>query len=203
MFSTLYRSLVVTLLLALILCGVYPLAVMGFGKLFFNEKVNGGLLLKDGQPIGAELIGQNFSKPEYFHGRPSAAGNGYDAANSSGSNLGPTNPKLIEGLKANVKKVMDENPGVQPAQVPVDLVTVSASGLDPQISPESAYLQAERVAKVRQLSVDQVKELIRKHTEGPQWGIFGEAGVNVLKLNYALNTLAPVKSAETKLELKP
>jgi potassium-transporting ATPase KdpC subunit len=193
----------VTLLLALILCGAYPLTVMGVGKLFFSSNVNGGLLMKDGQPIGAELIGQNFSKPEYFHGRPSAAGNGYDAANSSGSNLGPTNPKLMDNLKANIKKVMEENPGVQSQEIPVDLVTASASGLDPHISPAGADLQAARVAKARGLSVDQVKDLIQKQTEGPQWGLFGEAGVNVLKLNYALDTLAPVKSVETKPESKP
>src|SRR5262249_23266034 len=151
----------------------------GVGKVLFAEKVNGGILSKDGQAIGAELIGQSFTKPEYFHPRPSAAGNGYDAANSSGSNLGPTNPKLIDNLKANLKQVLDDNPGVSSQQVPGDLVTASGSGLDPHISPESANLQAERVAKARKLSVDQVKELIQKQIEGPQWALFGEAGVNV------------------------
>jgi K+-transporting ATPase ATPase C chain len=204
MVSAFYRSLMVTVLLALILCGAYPLAVWGVGNLFFHDKANGGLLLKDGQPIGAELIGQNFSRPEYFHPRPSAAGDkGYDAANSTGSNLGPTNPKLLDGLKGNIKKVLDENPGVTAEQIPMDLVTASGSGLDPHISPSGADLQAERVAKARSLSVAQIKDLIRQNTDGVQWGIFGEAGVNVLKLNYALDSIAPVKTAETKPESKP
>jgi K+-transporting ATPase ATPase C chain len=202
MLSTLYRSIVVTVLLALILCGAYPVAVWGVGQLFFKSNANGGLLLKDGQPIGVELIGQNFSRPEYFHPRPSAAGNGYDAANSSGSNLGPTNPKFIDGLKANIKKVMDENPGVRAEQIPVDLVTASGSGLDPHISPAGALIQVERVAKARSLSITQVKDLIGENTDGPQWGVLGDPGVNVLKLNYALDALAPVKPAETKPELK-
>ncbi|MFO1518073.1 MAG: potassium-transporting ATPase subunit KdpC [bacterium] len=197
-----YRSIVVTLLLALLLCVIYPLAVTGVGKVFFNHQANGSLILKDGQVIGSEWIGQNFSRPEYFHPRPSAAGNGYDAANSSGTNLGPTNPKLVENLKANLKKVQDENPGVAVHRIPVDLVTASASGLDPHISPEGADLQVERVAKARNLSAAQVRELLQQNTDGPQWGLFGEPGVNVLKLNYALDKIAPMKTPESKPEAK-
>ncbi len=201
MLSTLYRSVIVVFLLALLLCGVYPLAVMGVGKVFFSDKANGGILSKGDLPIGSELIGQNFSKPEYFHGRPSAAGaNGYDAAASSGTNLGPTNPKLTDNLNANLQKVLDENPGVNASQIPVDLVTASSSGLDPHISPAAAELQANRVAKARQISADRVQQLIQKNTEGPQWGFLGEAGVNVLKLNLALDTLAPVAPSKSQQE---
>jgi K+-transporting ATPase ATPase C chain len=190
MITAIYRSIVVTLALAVLLCVIYPLAVMGVGKLLFNEKSNGSLILgKDGKPVGSRLIGQVFSKPEYFHGRPSAAGSGYDGAASSGSNLGPTNQKLADNVKANMEGVLKENPGLQPGQVPVDMVTTSASGLDPHISPENAFAQAGRVAAARKLPMDQVTKLIEETVEGPQWGIFGEAVVNVLALNLALDQL--------------
>ncbi len=190
MLLNLYRSFIVTALLALILCGVYPLAVTGTAKLLFKSKADGSLILKENKVIGSELIGQNFSNPKYFHGRPSAAGEkGYDAANSSGSNLGPTSQKLIDALNANIKKVLEENPGIQASQIPVDSVTASGSGLDPHISPESAYLQIERIAKVRGFSSEKIADLIEQQTEKPQLGLFGEKRVNVLKLNLALDRI--------------
>ena len=142
------------------------------GKLLFPHKAQGSLIEKNGQLVGSELIGQSFTKPEYFHGRPSAAGNGYDASNSSGSNLGPTNPKLLDNVKANLKTVLEENPGIKAEQVPVELVTTSGSGLDPHISPEAAYIQVERVAQARKLSAEKVKQMIAQHTEKAQGGIF-------------------------------
>ena len=177
-----------TLLLAVILCGFYPLIVTGIGQFFFAANTSGGIIQRNGKAIGAKLIGQAFSKPEYFHGRPSAAGDkGYDAANSSGSNLGPTNQKLYDAVKGNIENVLKENPSLKKGEVPVDLVTASASGLDPHISPESAFVQAERVAQARKMDVSQVRALIQEHIEGPQLGIFGEPVVNVLLLNLDLD----------------
>ena len=194
MITLIYRSTIATLLLALILCGVYPLAVTVVGKVLFSSKVDGELIVgKDGKPVGAKLIGQAFTKPEYFHGRPSSAGsapsapNGYDAANSSGSNLGPTNQKFVDGLKSNIDAVLKDNPDMKPGQVPTDLVTASGSGLDPHISPEAAEFQITRVAKARGLKLDEVQTLVRNHIESPQWGIFGESVVNVLLLNLDLD----------------
>ncbi|MGZ3687839.1 MAG: potassium-transporting ATPase subunit KdpC [Bdellovibrionota bacterium] len=192
-----FRSLVATLFLAILLCGVYPILVTGFAQVLFHENANGGILHgKDGHALGSRLIGQAFTKPEYFHGRPSAAGsapsapNGYDAANSSGSNLGPTNQKFVDGLKANVEAVLKDNPMLKKGEVPVDLVTASGSGLDPHISPEAARVQVVRVAKARGLSPELIQELVVKNTRGPQWGIFGEATVNVLELNLELDQLS-------------
>lgn len=177
-----------TILLTIILCGVYPLVVMGIGKVLFSDNANGGIIMKDGKPVGAKLIGQAFSKPEYFHGRPSSAGDkGYDASNSSGSNLGPTNQKFYDALKGNIETVMKENPTLKKGEIPVDLVTASGSGLDPHISPEAAIIQAERIAQARKVGVDKVKALIQDHVEGPQLGIFGESVVNVLVLNMDLD----------------
>ncbi len=187
MLNTLYKSIMATFLLAVILCGFYPLLVTGIGQLFFSENSNGGLIQKNGKVIGAKLIGQNFTKPEYFHGRPSAAGNGYDATNSSGSNLGPTNPKLLDAVKANLDTVLKENPSLKKGEVPVDLVTASASGLDPHLSVESALVQAERVAHARKIDLNRVIQLIQKHTERPPLGLFGEKVVNVLLLNIDLD----------------
>ncbi|MCE9624551.1 MAG: potassium-transporting ATPase subunit KdpC [Deltaproteobacteria bacterium] len=199
MLKNLYNAFAVTLLLTLLLCGVYPLVVYGLGQTLFKSQANGSLITRDGKVVGSSLIGQSFQKPEYFHGRPSAAGSGYDGASSSGSNLGPTSAKLMENLKGNIQKVLEENPGIRADQIPVDLVTTSGSGLDPQRSPASADLQAERVAKARQMNVDEVKKLIQEQTTGPQWGIFGESGVNVLQLNLALDALKPVApSPETQ-----
>jgi K+-transporting ATPase ATPase C chain len=193
MLKTFYRSLMATLLLAVILCGFYPLVVYGIGSLLFADKATGGIISQNGVSVGAKLIGQGFAKPEYFHGRPSAAGEkGYDAANSSGSNLGPTNQKFHDALQSNVEAALKDNPGLKKGEIPGDLVTTSASGLDPHISPESALVQVSRVASLRHVSIEQVKELVQKHIEGPQWGIFGESVVNVLLLNMDLDQKAPL-----------
>jgi K+-transporting ATPase ATPase C chain len=194
MFKIIYRSILMTLILTVILCGAYPLLVTIVGQVLFHDRANGGILVRDGKRVGARLIGQGFSRPEYFHGRPSAAGDkGYDATNSGGSNLGPTSQKLLKAVEANVKTVLQDNPGLASGQVPVELVTASGSGLDPHISPEGAYVQVARVAKARGISPDQVKALVAAHTEGRQYGIFGEPVVNVLLLNLDLDQASPVK----------
>ncbi|MGZ6465445.1 MAG: potassium-transporting ATPase subunit KdpC [Bdellovibrionota bacterium] len=193
MIKTFYRSIMATAVLALLLCGVYPMVVYGLGKIFFADNVGGGIVYRGGHAVGAKLIGQAFTKPEYFHGRPSAAGNGYDAANSSGSNLGPTNQKLADGLKSNVEAFLKENPTVKNGEVPTQLVTASGSGLDPHISPEAAMVQVARVATARHASADAVRELVNGQVEGPQWGLLGESVVNVLMLNLALDEKFPVK----------
>jgi K+-transporting ATPase ATPase C chain len=195
MLHLIYRSIVATVILALILCGVYPLLVTGVAQFVFPNQSSGEIILgQDGKPVGARLIGQAFTKPEYFHGRPSSAGDkGYDAANSSGSNLGPTNQKLYDGLKANIDHVLKENPILKRGEVPTDLVTGSGSGLDPHISPEAARVQVDRVAKARGVSADQVSQVLSQHIEGPQWGIFGESVVNVLMTNLDLDRLIPIK----------
>jgi potassium-transporting ATPase KdpC subunit len=191
-----YRSIMANLVLVVLVCGIYPAVVTLFGQIFFNNKANGSLILrKDGTVIGSKLIGQNFSKPEYFHSRPSSAGDkGYDAANSSGSNLGPTNQKLFDATKGNVDAFLKDNPTVKKGEVPVDMVTTSASGLDPHISPEGAFAQVDRIASARKLSAEQVKAIVEQHVEGPQWGLFGESVVNVLELNLALDGALEVKS---------
>jgi potassium-transporting ATPase KdpC subunit len=179
-----------TLVLTVILCGIYPAAVYLVAKIFFPQKSTGGIVYKNSKPVGAKLIGQSFKRPEYFHGRPSAAGaNGYDAASSSGSNLGPTNQKLKATLEANVKAALQENPGLQFGQVPVDLVTASGSGLDPHLSPEAALVQVDRVAKARGLSAERVKAMVTAAIEPRQLGILGEPVVNVLMLNLALDQM--------------
>jgi K+-transporting ATPase ATPase C chain len=194
MLKLIYRSTVATLLLAVILCGVYPLAVTVVGRLLFKDKADGGIIVVNGKAVGAQLIGQAFTKPEYFHGRPSSAGsapsapNGYDASNSSGSNLGPTNQKFVDGLKSNVDAFLKDNPEVKKGEIPTDLVTASASGLDPHISPEAAYVQVSRVAKARGMDAAQVRKLVDDNVEAPQLGIFGEKVVNVLQLNLALDS---------------
>ena len=176
------------MLVMTVLTGViYPLAVTGLCQVFFHDKADGSLITVNGQVVGSRLIGQNFTKPEYFHPRPSAAGNdGYDATASGGSNLGPTNKKLIDRVQASVDKFRKENPGYQGA-IPADLLTTSGSGLDPHISPASAQVQAERVAKARGVSVDQIQTLIAAHTEGRDLGFLGEPRVNVLLLNLDLD----------------
>lgn len=193
MFQTIFRSLKMTVVLAVILCGVYPLVVYLVGTTLFHDKASGGLIEKDGKVVGSRLIGQGFAKPEYFHGRPSAAGaNGYDASSSSGSNLGPTSEKLKKAVEANVKQVLQDNPNLKMGEVPVDLVTTSSSGLDPHIAPESAFVQVERVAKARGLNPEKVRELVLAQTEERQLGILGEPVVNVLLLNMELDRVAPV-----------
>ncbi len=194
MMKTLYQSIMATLLLALILCGAYPLLVTGLGQVLFHDKANGSLIqTQEGKIVGSRLIGQTFSKPEYFHGRPSAAGNGYDAANSSGSNLGPTNQKFADGLKANVEALVKDNPTLKRGEVPGDLVTASASGLDPHITLEGAIVQVDRIAQARHVGAEQIRSLVQELKEGPQLGLLGEPVVNVLALNLDLDQKFPVK----------
>ena len=195
MLKVLFRSFIATFVLAVLLCGVYPLLVYGIGTILFSEKSKGDLIFaKDGHPIGSRIIGQVFVKPEYFHGRPSAAGSGYDAANSSGSNLGPVNQKFVDGLKSNVDAFLKENPGVKKGEVPVDLVTASGSGLDPHVSPEGARAQVSRIAKARGATEAELLSFLETHIEGPQWGLFGESVVNVLLTNIDLDQRFPKKN---------
>jgi K+-transporting ATPase ATPase C chain len=168
----------------------YPLAATGLAQLLFPDRANGSLILSNGQVVGSSLIGQSFAKPAYFHPRPSAAGNGYDATMSGGSNYGPTNQKLIDRIKADIEKFRQENPEYH-GPIPADMVTASGSGLDPHISPASALAQAARVAKARAVSADQVNQLIAQFTEGPSLGFLGEPRVNVLQLNLALDRHFP------------
>jgi len=180
-----------TLVLTLVTGVVYPLLVTGLAKTLFRHQADGSLIQANGRTIGSELIGQRFTKPEYFHGRPSAAGNdGYDGAASSGSNLGPTNQKLADRVKADVQKFRAENPAYT-GPIPADLVTASGSGLDPDISPASAEAQVARVAAARGTNVDSIRQVVAANTEGRQLGILGEPRVNVLKLNLALDSAVP------------
>jgi len=187
-------SVLATLVFAVLLCGIFPLIIFGAGQLLFPRQANGSLIeSKDRRIIGSEWLGQNFAGAKYFHPRPSAAGaNGYDAASSSGSNLGPTSQKLMDAVKQRVDTYRAENGLAADALVPGDAVTASGSGLDPHIGVKNAELQAPRVAKERGLSLDAVKAEIAKATDGRSLGILGEPGVNVLKLNIALNN-APAR----------
>jgi len=175
-------TIVTTILLGLI----YPLVVTGLAQLLFRDKANGQLISRNGEIVGSRIIGQAFVGPGYLHSRPSAAGNGYDAANSGGSNLGPTNQKLVDRVKADVARLQAENPS---QLVPVDLVTTSASGLDPDLTPAGAEFQVPRIARERGLSEGQVRQLIDQHTSGRQVGFLGEPRVNVLEVNLALDQL--------------
>jgi len=188
------RNLVVAALMTLVttmLLGVlYPLAITGVAQVLFPDRANGQLIERDGKVIGSRIIGQAFSSPGYFRGRPSAAGSGYDAANSAGTNLGPTNKKLVDGVTGRIAAAQKENPS---AAVPIDLVTTSASGLDPHISPAAALFQAPRVARERGRSEEEVRRLVDAQIEGRQFGILGEPVVNVLELNLALDAQWPMK----------
>ena len=192
---TFISALALTLLLTVITGLAYPLAVCGLAEAIFPAQARGSLIVQGDKIVGSSLIGQNFSSARYFQGRPSAAGDkGYDAASSGGSNLGPTNKALIEAVRLRAKNFVESNPGTAAQQVPIDIVTTSASGLDPEISPAAADLQVARVARVRALSEDQVRRLIAENTRPRTAGIFGEPGVNVLLLNLALDRIAAKSS---------
>jgi potassium-transporting ATPase KdpC subunit len=166
---------------------VYPFVVTDLAQLMFHDKANGQLIYRNGRLVGSRIIGQAFTAPQYFHSRPSAAGNGYDAANSGGSNYAPTNKKLIDRVAGDVAALQPEHPG---SDIPVDLVTASGSGLDPDITPAAAEFQVSRVAEQRHLSEDVVRKLVSQHTEGRQLGFLGEPRVNVMLLNLDLDQLA-------------
>ena len=183
-------AVLMTLVTTVLLGIVYPLVVTGLAQVLFRDKANGQLIMRNGQLAGSRIIGQPFTSPGYFYSRPSAAGAaGYDAGASSGSNLGPTSQKLIDRVKADVEKRQAENPG---KPVPVDLVTTSASGLDPHISQAAAEFQVPRIARERGMSESDLRALIQKHTEGRTFGFLGEPGVNVLLLNLALDESRPI-----------
>ena len=188
--SELRAAILVTLALAVVCCVIYPLFVFGLGQALFRDKANGSLITdKDGTVRGSRLLGQKFATDKYFHSRPSAAGHGYDATNSSGSNLGPTSQKLQDLVAQNISDYRAQNRLAPYAPVPADAVTASASGLDPHISSENAQLQAGRVAKVRGLPLEKVRSLIAHYTDNSDLGVLGDPGVNVLELNLALDTV--------------
>jgi K+-transporting ATPase ATPase C chain len=175
-------TLVTTVLLGL----AYPLVVTAIAGAVFPHKAAGSLIMKDGQVIGSELLAQSFTSDRYFHPRPSAAGNGYDATSSGGSNLAQSNKTLVDRIQGSIDKLSQENPG---KPVPIDMVTTSGSGLDPDITPDAAFFQAPRVAKARALSEDRIRQLIEQHITSRQLGVLGEPRVNVLELNLALDEL--------------
>jgi len=193
--KNLITAVLLTVVTTVLLGLVYPLLITGLAR-FWPDKANGQLLTRNGVTVGSRILAQPFTGPAYFHPRPSAAGtNGYAADNSSGSNLGPTNQKLIDRIKTDVATLQTENPG---KPVPIDLVTTSGSGLDPHITPAGAEFQVPRVAKARGISDDELLKLVQAHTEGRQFGFLGEPRVNVLELNLALDEKFPAKRSHAK-----
>ena len=188
--KNLVAAVLMTIVTTLILGVIYPLAITAIAQVAFPSQANGQLIERDGKVVGSRIIGQGFSSSGYFRSRPSAAGTGYDAANSAGSNLGPTNKKLIDAVTANVEAARKENPN---APIPIDLVTTSASGFDPHITPAAADFQVPRIARERGMSEADLRQLVEAHTEGRQLGFFGEPRVNVLELNLALDRDRPLK----------
>ena len=187
--KNLVTAVLMTISTTILLGIVYPLVVTGFAQLLFPRQANGQLITKNGKVVGSSIIGQGFSGPAYFHSRPSSAGTGYDAANSNGSQLGPTNQKLIDRVKGDVATAQADNPS---EPVPIDLVTASGSGIDPHITPAAVEFQLGRVAKERGTTVESIRPLVANHTEGRQLGFLGEARVNVLELNLELDERFPV-----------
>ena len=188
--KNLITAILMTVATTILLGIIYPLVVTGLAQLIFPKQANGQLIQRDGKTIGSSILAQGFSSPVYFHPRPSFAGNGYDPTNTNGSQLGPTNQKLIDRVKGDVSTAHAENPN---EPVPIDLVTGSASGLDPHITPAAADFQLPRVAKERGTTVDQLRALVQKHTEDRQFGFLGEPRVNVLELNLELDERFPTK----------
>ncbi len=190
----LMTAVLMTIVTTILLGMAYPLVVTGIAQILLPDKANGQLIERNGVVVGSRIIGQEFSSPAYFHSRPSAAGNGYDAANSGGSNLGPTNRKLIDRIKADTSALESEN---RAAPVPVDLVTTSASGLDPHITPAAADFQVPRVAQARGITEDEVRRIVRNHTDGRQFRFLGEPRVNVLELNLELDDVHPMTKSSS------
>jgi K+-transporting ATPase ATPase C chain len=189
-FAGLRSAVLVTIIFAVVCCGIYPLVVFGFAQIFFNDQANGSLIFDSAGVVrGSRLIGQQFTADKYFQSRPSAAGNGYDATSSGGSNLGPTSSNLVATITQRIADYRAQNNLATNALVPADAVTASGSGLDPHISLSNAKLQAPRVAKIRNLPLQKILELIRANTDAADFGFLGEPGVNVLKLNLALDAL--------------
>jgi K+-transporting ATPase ATPase C chain len=185
----LWPAIAMTLVLCVITGVIYPGVVTGLAQVLFSRQANGSLVTVNGRVVGSALIGQPFTKPEYFHSRPSAAGNGYDATSSSGTNKGPTDLKLADTLIAQAVDSAVKNDGARKGAIPSDMVTSSASGLDPHISPANAYQQVARVARARGVDSSAVRSLLDRHVEGRQFGFFGEPRVNVLLLNIALDSM--------------
>jgi K+-transporting ATPase ATPase C chain len=193
--KNLITAILMTIATTILLGIIYPLVVTGLAKVLFPDKSNGQLIERNGKIVGSRIIGQAFTGPGYFHSRPSAAGNGYDAANSGGTNFGPTNQKLIDRVKQDTTQLQAENPQ-QP--VPIDLVTTSASGLDPHLSPAAADFQVPRVARERAVTEDEIRRLIARHTENRQLGFLGEARINVLEVNLDLDSSHPLEKRAAK-----